>query len=272
MAQQWGAGQPGYQYPLQTGYPGPGGPQFQPGIGGPGLAPQPTGFPGQRPNFQQPQPTGFPGQQGFQQPQPTGFQYGGGFQQQQQPIPPVPPLPNNLGSGFRQPPPPPPPQPSFLNAPPPPPPPQNRFGAGIVPQVTGYPGPGGGLAPLAPQITGYADPRLSLFSNTFLPANTSAPFAPSGLPQFSAGPPGGINLQQSIQQYNQEQRGTTTQKMSWALGKAEKKQYDQIFRAWDPQSTGFISGQMALEVFGQSGLPKNDLAQIWYIYYHLSSI
>ena len=44
---------------------------------------------------------------------------------------------------------------------------------------------------------------------------------------------------------------------------AEKKQYDQIFRAWDTQGTGFISGQTALEVFGQSGLDRNDLAKIW---------
>ena len=59
MAQQWGAGQPGYQYPAQTGFGGNIGGQFQPGFGG-GLAPQPTGFPGQRP-FQQPQQTGFLG-------------------------------------------------------------------------------------------------------------------------------------------------------------------------------------------------------------------
>ena len=54
--------------------------------------------------------------------------------------------------------------------------------------------------------------------------------------------------------------------MSWALTKQEKKNYDRIFRSWDAQGTGFLSGQVALEVFGQSGLDKNDLAKIWYVY------
>ena len=56
------------------------------------------------------------------------------------------------------------------------------------------------------------------------------------------------------------------QKMSWALTKQEKKNYDRVFRSWDSQGTGFLSGQVALEVFGQSGLDKNDLAKIWYVF------
>ncbi|KIK01372.1 hypothetical protein K443DRAFT_573410 [Laccaria amethystina LaAM-08-1] len=51
--------------------------------------------------------------------------------------------------------------------------------------------------------------------------------------------------------------------MPWALSKSEKKNYDDIFRSWDAQNTGFISGHTALEVFGASGLPKDDLARIW---------
>jgi hypothetical protein len=51
------------------------------------------------------------------------------------------------------------------------------------------------------------------------------------------------------------------------LSKAEKKNYDQIFRAWDAQSSGFISRQTALEVFG------NDLARVWYAcYYQLMTL
>ncbi|KAI5118090.1 hypothetical protein M0805_007740 [Coniferiporia weirii] len=271
MAQPWGTGQPGFQYPMQTGFQGNPG-QFQPGFGG-GIAPQQTGFPGQRPPFQQPQQTGFqplgglqPQQTGFQ-PQQTGFQQGGGGYQQQ--VPPVPPLPGNFGgSGFgqanppggfpggqqqqqyRAPPPPPPPQRSFLS-------PSPAFGGGgsaLAPQVTGFPGAG----PLVPQVTGYVDPRLQMMSSTFMPANPSMPYA-GGVPQFANTQPGG-SLQQSIQQYNQQ---STTPRVAWALTKAEKKNYDQIFRAWDAQSTGFISGQMALEVFGQSGLDKNELAKIW---------
>ena len=185
---QWGQG---YQYPMQTGY----NPQQ--------LAPQPTGFPGQRPGFQQPQPTGFPGQQpqqtgfpqqGFQQqpqnfsgqlqpqqtgfpgqlqPQQTGF-VGGGFQQRAPPpIPPVPPVPP-IPSQFQQ------PQQNvqssgFLGA-------QqpsgflNTSSGGLSPlsaQATGFPG-AGGLRPLVPQATGFVDPRLAIASAIgSLPTTTS---------------------------------------------------------------------------------------------------
>lgn len=284
---QWGQGQ-GYQYPMQTGYNPQ---QFQQ------IPTQPTGFPGQRPGFQQPQPTGFPGQQAFQQPQQSGFPQNQGFQQPQQtgfsaqqlqPQTGYPgqqlqsqPQPTGFpGSGFQQraPPPPVPPIPSqfqqqqpqqnaqtsgFLSAQQP----VNRFmssSPGLSPlsaQPTGFPG-GGGLRPLVPQATGFVDPRLQMMTSTFLPANTSAPYNAAGLPQFQQ-QQSGFNLQQSFQQHNQVQRGSAAPRVPWALSKAEKKNYDQIFRAWDLQGTGFINGQTALEVFGQSGLDRNDLAKIW---------
>lgn len=56
-----------------------------------------------------------------------------------------------------------------------------------------------------------------------------------------------------------------TPAIPWALTKDERKNYDQIFRAWDKEGTGFISGDMAREVFGQSGLGQDDMAQIWYV-------
>ncbi|KAF8589690.1 hypothetical protein K439DRAFT_300209 [Ramaria rubella] len=300
MAQPWQQGQPGFQqYPMQTGIP----PNFQQqqGFGG-GLQPQPTGFPQQRPGgpgfqpqqtgFQQPQQTGFqlvqqgfqqqpqavfqqPQQTGFQQPQqtgfpggglgyqPTGFQGGGsGFQPRAPPPPPpVPQIPSRfqgqpqsqlqqqqpnagmLGGGLQQ-------QRSFLSPSP-----------GLVPQQTGFV-PSGGLVP---QMTGFVDPRLQMMGSTFMPANLSAPYAPSGVPQFASVPQQqqGLSLQQSFQQHNQDQRGTAAPKVPWALSKAERKQYDQIFRAWDTNGTGFISGETALQVFGQSGLEKNDMARIW---------
>ncbi|KAF9806131.1 hypothetical protein IEO21_08793 [Rhodonia placenta] len=250
---QWG--QQGYQYPMQTGY----NPQFQQGFQpGGGIAPQPTGFPAQRPQgFQQPQQTGFPGVSSFQQPQQTGFPQQQALLPQQTGFP-------GAGSGFQQrappPPPPVPPIPSQFQQ-------QNagRFMAAspLTAQPTGYPG-AGGMRPLMPQMTGYVDPRLQMMSSTFLPANPSMPYNQAGAPQLpSAQLQGGMSLQQSFQQHNQAQRGNTTPKVPWALSKAEKKNYDQIFRAWDLQSTGFINGQTALEVFGQSGLDKNDLAKIW---------
>ncbi|KAJ3503480.1 hypothetical protein NLJ89_g8411 [Agrocybe chaxingu] len=278
---QWGQGQPGFQIPMQTGFPGanqqfqPQNPQFQPqnpqfqqppqqqfqqgGLGIPngGLLPQQTGFPGQRPGgFQQPQQTGFPGGSGFIQPQATGFA-GGGFAQQGRPAPPPPPVPP-IPSQFQQP-----NQPSFLNAPPP-----NRHlnaspgfgGVGLLPQPTGFGGRPGGSGMLVPQVTGYVDPRLQMMSQTFMPMNASAPYTATGLPQLQ---PQSQNLVQSFQQHNQAQRGTASQQMPWALTKTERKNYDNIFRAWDTHSTGFISGAAAIEGFGASGLPKDDLARIW---------
>jgi hypothetical protein len=280
---QWG--QPGFQYPMQTGYPGAQPqPQFQPaqqlnhtaqfqppqgsfgaqpsaprlGAGFGGLA-QPTGFPGVRP-------------QGLQQPQQTGF----GFQQHHPP-PPIPPLPASYQQNAPPPPPPvPQQQPSFLN------PNQSRLGGpsassfgapslvaqptgvGLLSQPTGF--AGRAPASLVPQVTGFVDPRLQMMSSSFMPANVSSPYMSGGAPQLAPLPQqqlGGLSLQQSFQHHNQTHGRGTAPKVSWALSKAEKKQYDQIFRAWDAQGTGFISGQTALEVFEQSGLDRNDLARIW---------
>lgn len=57
-----------------------------------------------------------------------------------------------------------------------------------------------------------------------------------------------------------------TPKVPWALSKQEKKDYDQIFRAWEG-GDGFISGETAIGVFGQSGLKQDDLMKIWYVSY-----
>ncbi|KZT11160.1 uncharacterized protein LAESUDRAFT_754850 [Laetiporus sulphureus 93-53] len=254
---QWGQG---FQYPMQTGYNPQ---QYQQGFqASPGLAPQPAGFPGQRPSgFQQPQQTGFPGVSGFQQPQQTGFppQQTGFISQQTgfpgaagtfQQRPPPPPVPSQFQQQNAQ---------GFMGVP------QqqaaSRFmsASPLTTQPTGF--AGGGMRPLVPQVTGFVDPRLQMMSTTFLPANPSMPYNPAGMPQLPQ--QGDMSLQQSFQQHNQAQRGNATPKIPWALSKAEKKNYDQIFRAWDVQGTGFISGQTALEVFGQSGLDKNDLAKVW---------
>lgn len=284
---QWGA-QPGYQYPLQTGFQPPNpqfqqqnsqfqpqnpqfqqqNPQFQqfqpqnaslqqPGSFGTGsLVSQPTGFPAQRlQGFQQPQQTGFAGS-GFIQAQPTGFPQGGFQARQAPPPPPVPPLPTqfqrqNQGPNIL-------PQQQVA--------PASRFlgpspamsTPGLIPQQTGFVGRSG-ISPLVSQPTGFVDPRLQMMTNTFMPVNGPS-FGSGVTPQVA---PPQYDLQQSFQQHTQLQRGTPAPQMSWALSKAEKKQYNDIFRSWDAQSTGFISGQTALDVFGASGLPKDDLARIW---------
>ncbi|KAJ7500362.1 hypothetical protein B0H11DRAFT_1908822 [Mycena galericulata] len=265
--------QPGYQYPMQTGFPA-GNPQFQQqqnpqfqqqnpqfqqqpqnpqflqqnpqqqGFGG-GLVPQQTGYVPPRPQgFQQPQQTGFGGPQpSFLQSQPTGYVSGNFQQRAPPPPPPVPSLPPQFQGQATS---------NFLSAQQP-----NRFlstspGPGLVPQATGFPG---GQRPLVAQPTGFVDPRLQMMSSSFMPLNMSSPYGAGGAPQLQ---PQQHNLQQSFQQVQAQKP-----RISWALGKAEKKSYDAIFRAWDAQNTGFISGQTALEVFGQSGLGKDDLARIW---------
>ncbi|KAI9453896.1 hypothetical protein BJY52DRAFT_787914 [Lactarius psammicola] len=72
-----------------------------------------------------------------------------------------------------------------------------------------------------------------------------------------------MSSQRSFQQVIQELKGTVVPTVTWTLSEAEKKSYDQIFRAWDISNTGFIGGNTAIEVLGQSGLAKNDLARIW---------
>jgi len=103
-------------------------------------------------------------------------------------------------------------------------------------------------------------------SSTFMPVNLASPYSAMGaplLPQQQL--PGGISLQQSFQRVNEERRGTSAPNVQWALSKAEKERYNTIFKAWDNQRNGFITGQTALEVFSHSGLSKDDLAAIWYV-------
>jgi len=56
-------------------------------------------------------------------------------------------------------------------------------------------------------------------------------------------------------------RGNAT--VPWAVTKDEKKIYDNLFKAWDGFGKGFITGNQAIEIFGQSGLDKPDLERIW---------
>ena len=157
-------------------------------------------------------------------------------------IPPVPALPSNLNI---------PSQPNrFLNTSPSP--------SGFSPAGMGPPsGFQPAAAPLVAQPTGFMDPRLTMMGSTFMPT-AGGNFPTGGVAQYN-----GATLQQSIAQHNQDKRGSTQQRIPWALSKQERKQYDQIFRAWDASGSGFLDGQKALEVFGASGLDKNDLVQIW---------
>lgn len=172
---------------------------------------------------------------------------------------------------------------------------------GMMPQITGFPGPQGfqqnqqGLQPQPtgftsnPQATGYGGPRPPLppmptgfgGQNQLTPQQTGMPIAPlnsqptgapgqwglvnapaSGLPNIEA-------LRNQLMPQPGRESGFTTAGLSgnatvpWAVTKDEKKIYDDLFRAWDGFGKGFISGEQAIEIMGQSGLNKGDLERIW---------
>lgn len=137
------------------------------------------------------------------------------------------------------------------------------------PQATGYSGP---RPPMPPMPTGYGSnlspsqtgPAMTLNAQpTGRPGQWGLVNAPaSGLPNIDL-------LQQRMMPQPGREGGFTTQGLSgtatvpWAVTKDEKKIYDQLFKAWDGFNKGFIGGDVAIEVMGQSGLPKPDLEKIW---------
>lgn len=49
----------------------------------------------------------------------------------------------------------------------------------------------------------------------------------------------------------------------WAVTKEEKASYDPLFKGWSGLGNSFLDGDVAIEVFGQSGLGKPDLERVW---------
>lgn len=183
------------------------------------------------------QPTGFfPQQTGIQQPNQTGF-------------------PGQNQSQFLQP---------------------QQTGFMTNPQATGYTGP---RPPMPPMPTGYGS-NLS-------PAQTGGmqglSVQPTGLAAQPTGMPGqwgfintpaqGLPNIDAMKQQLMPQPGreggfsavglSGNATVAWAITKEEKKIYDELFRAWDGFRKGFISGETAIEIMGQSGLNRKDLERIW---------
>lgn len=163
---------------------------------------------------------------------------------------------------------------------------------GLAPQMTGFPGQQGGFQPqptgLQPQPTGFGMNQsmhtgLQPQPTGLMPQPTGfgmvAPLnaQPTGMPgQWGLvnTPAGGLpNIQNMMQQLMPQPgreggsfsstglRGNAT--VPWAITKDEKKIYDQLFRAWDGLSKGYVTGSQAIEIMGQSGLEKTDLEKIW---------
>ncbi|ORY69956.1 uncharacterized protein BCR38DRAFT_502967 [Pseudomassariella vexata] len=159
-------------------------------------------------------------------------------------------------------------------------------------QMTGYPGQPQGMQPQQtgfpgmnnPQPTGYSGPMPPMPPMpTGFPGGLSAPSAaplnaqPTGMPgQWglvntpASGLPNIDALQaRMMPQQGREQQSYTTAGLSgnavipWAITKDEKRRYDDLFRAWDGLGKGYIGGDQAIEIMGQSGLEKTDLERVW---------
>ena len=170
-------------------------------------------------------------------PQPTGYQGPPGIQVQQTAqtnLPSLQPqatgyIQSNVG-GYTGPRPPMPPMPT-------------GFGASLTPNMTG-------IAPLNSQPTGR-------------PGQWGLVNAPTtGLPNIDT-------LRQRMMPQSGREGGFTTAGLQgnanvpWAVTKDEKRIYDDLFKAWDGFNRGYITGDQAIEIFGQSGLEKSDLEKIW---------
>ena len=123
---------------------------------------------------------------------------------------------------------------------------QNTSGQSFTPSVNN-----GQYYPSQPVLSGQQAPRLGL---------VNAPV--SGLPNLD-------ELQRRLMPQAGREGGFTDAGLAgnatvpWAVTKDEKRIYDQLFRAWDGLNRGFIGGETAIELMGQSGLPKSDLEKIW---------
>lgn len=158
------------------------------------------------------------------------------------------------------------------------------------PQQTGFPGQQQGMQPQAtgfgnvgnPQATGYNGPRPPMppMPTGFGQGNSMvAPLnaQPTGMPgQWglvnapATGLPNIDLLQQRMMPQTGREAGSySTQGLAgnatipWAVTKDEKTRYDSLFKAWDGFNKGYIGGDQAIEIFGQSGLEKNDLERVW---------
>ncbi|GMM27580.1 Pan1 protein [Martiniozyma asiatica (nom. inval.)] len=140
---------------------------------------------------------------------------------------------------------------------------------GLMPQTTG----------MMPQTTGMMPQTTGMMSQTtgMMPQATGLQPMPTGRPGqwgFVSAPTGGLpglemmqshfmpNAQSQVTHLH-DQMGGMNASVSWAITKQEKMVYDGIFKQWDKERNGFVNGDVAIEVFGKSGLNNTDLEKIW---------
>lgn len=137
--------------------------------------------------------------------------------------------------------------------------------------LTGVQQPGltgvGYTQPQQAQRTGFGGqfPMQALISQpTGRPGEWGFVHAPQGSVQgmqaLGAAMMPGASLTQGAFQMPTQQRQV---EVPWAITKEEKSIYDTIFQAWDKKRQGFVEGPVAIEVFGSSGVERQDLELIW---------
>ncbi|CRG89843.1 Actin cytoskeleton-regulatory complex protein pan1 [Talaromyces islandicus] len=162
--------------------------------------------------------------------------------------------------------------------------PSGYSGSNLAPQQTGFQPQATGLLN-NPQASGYTGPRPPMppmpagFGSNLSPSQTgmsALQTQPTGIPgQWgfvnapSTGLPNIEALKQQLMPQPGREGGFSTAGLSgnatipWAVTKDEKKIYDQLFRAWDGLHKGYIGGETAIEIMGQSGMPREELERIW---------
>lgn len=155
----------------------------------------------------------------------------------------------------------------------------------IKPQTTGFQPQSTGFQPqttgFQSQTTGFQPQTTSLQQQTtgFQPQPTGSLQAqPTGKPGqwgFVSTPTGGIPGLNAMEQHflpssqlptnnlQSAMGGSLKTNVTWAITKQEKQIYDGVFSAWDTRNRGFIDGEVAINIFGKSGLGRPDLESIW---------
>ncbi|KAK6821473.1 Eps15 homology domain protein [Aspergillus parasiticus SU-1] len=137
------------------------------------------------------------------------------------------------------------------------------------PQPTGY----SGLRPPLPPMPTSLGPNLSPAQTGGVSGLVAQPTGVPGQWGFVNAPSSGLPNIEALKQQLMPQPGreggfsaaglSGNAHIPWAITKEEKKIYDDLFRAWDGFHKGFIGGDTAIEIMGQSGLDRKDLERIW---------
>ncbi|KAI1615886.1 hypothetical protein EDD36DRAFT_379993, partial [Exophiala viscosa] len=100
-------------------------------------------------------------------------------------------------------------------------------------------------------------PPVRMGSNS-RPGSSALSAVPPQLTGFNARPQSPVTRQQVSTPLSAQSTGD-----GWVVAPADKARFDSIFSTVDRQGLGYITGEQAVEFFGNARLPEEVLAQIW---------